>query len=116
MFDYSVDKMISIRLISDSAKGKDGEADEAIDATLCDIDIYCKKGKQFKSIGQCTDFGGGGFTKGAAAGLSDFRRQCNAVYYVAACVLHAASKSFQNATEKTFGESGMGEEKFQKFL
>ena len=38
------------------------------------------------------------------------------VYYVAACVLHAASKWLQNAIEKTFGESRMGEEIFQQFI
>ena len=45
MFDHSADKKISTRLNSDGAKGKEGEADEAIDVTLCDIDIYRKHGK-----------------------------------------------------------------------
>ena len=45
MFDHSADKTISTRLNSDGAKGKEGEADEAIDVTLCDIDIYRKHGK-----------------------------------------------------------------------
>ena len=38
------------------------------------------------------------------------------MYYVSACVLHASSKSLQNATENTFGELGLGEETFQKFI
>ena len=84
-FEHSVDKIISIILNSDGANEKDGEADEAIDATLCDIDIYCKKGKQFKSVGQCTDSGGGEVTKVAAVGLSGIRRQDDVVYDVFAC-------------------------------
>ena len=45
MFDHYAYKIISIRLNSDGKKGKDGEATEAIDATLCGVDIYCKDGK-----------------------------------------------------------------------
>ena len=37
-------------------------------------------------------------------------------YYVATCALHALSKSLQNATEKTFGENGLGEETFLQLL
>ena len=33
-----------------------------------------------------------------------------------ACMLHAASKSLQNSMDKTFGESLMGEDTFQKIL
>ena len=55
-------------------------------------------------------------TEGAAAGLSAGRRQDGAVYYMATYVLHAASKSLQNTTEKTFGESGLGEETTHQFI
>ena len=50
-------------------------------------------------------------TTSAAAGISDVRRQDDAMYYVAMCMLHSASKSLKNSTEKNFGESGTGEEK-----
>ena len=59
MFDHYGDTIISIRLNSDSAKGKDGEADEAIDATLRNVDIYRKDVKKTKDIGQCTNSGVG---------------------------------------------------------
>ena len=49
MFDHSGDKIVSITLNSDGAKVKDGEAAEAIGATLCDVDIYCKYSKQTKA-------------------------------------------------------------------
>ena len=55
MFDHSGDKIISFRLKIVSAKGKDGEAGEAIDATLFDIDIYRKDIKKTKVVGQCTN-------------------------------------------------------------
>ena len=116
IFDHSVDKIIPIRLNSDSAKGKDREAAEVIDATLCDLYIYRKDGKRTKAVGQCNDYGGGLVTKGAAAVLSAVKQQDDAVYYMAACVLYAASKSLQNSTEKNFGESGLGEETFQQFI
>ena len=38
------------------------------------------------------------------------------MYYVSACMLHAASKLLKHFLEKTFGESGLGKETFQKFL
>ena len=44
------------------------------------------------------------------------RLQHNSVYYVAACMLHVASKLLQNSMEKHFGESGLGKETFHKFL
>ena len=73
MFDHSADKILPIRLNSDGVEGKDGKADEAIDDTLCDVDIYCKEGKLTKAIGHCTNSGGGGVNKVAAAGLSSVR-------------------------------------------
>ena len=57
MFDHSTDKITSIRLNSDSAKGKNREAAEAIDATLCDVDIYRNYGKQTKAVVQCNNYG-----------------------------------------------------------
>ena len=55
-------------------------------------------------------------TKGAATDLYDFRQQDNVLSCEDSCVLRAASNSLQNSMEKTFGESGLGEETFQKFL
>ena len=52
MFDHYVDKKTSTRINSDGAKGRDREAAEAIDATLCDVDIYRKDGKRTKAVGQ----------------------------------------------------------------
>ena len=115
-FDHYADKITLIRLNSDSSKEKYGEDAEEIDDTLCDVDIYCKDEKKTKYIGQCNDYGGGGVTKGSAEGLSAVRKQDDAVYYVDECMLHAASKLLQNDTEKTFVESGLGEETLQKFL
>ena len=116
MFEHSADKIILIRINNDGAKVKDGEDAEEIYAILCDVDIYCKDEKKTKYIGQCNDYGGGGVTKGAAEGLSAISKQDKAVYYVAECMLHAASKLLKNDTEKTFVESGLGEETLQKFI
>ena len=59
MFDHYADKLISIRLNSDGAKVKGREAAEAIDTTLCNVDIYCKYRKQTKAVSQCTNSGVG---------------------------------------------------------
>ena len=116
MFDHSEDIIILIRLNSDGAKGKDGEYTGTIDTTHFDVDVYPKGGKRTKAVGQFTDSGRGGVTEGAAAGLSAVRRKNDALYYVAACVLRAASKLLQNDTEKNFSELVLGEEIFQKIL
>ena len=79
-------------LNSDGAKGKDREASEAIDATLCGVDIFRKDIKRTKAVGQSTNYGGVGVTEGAATGLSAVSQQYNVVFSVAACVLHAASR------------------------
>ena len=55
-------------------------------------------------------------TEGSASGLSAVKQQDDAVYYVATCVLHAASKPLQTSMEKTFGESGLGEETTHQLL
>ena len=75
MFDHYVDEIISIRLNTDGKKGKNREAAEAIDVTIYDVDIYRKYSKRSNLVGHCKNYGGGGFTKDAAAGLSDIRRQ-----------------------------------------
>ena len=116
MFDHYVIKITSIRLNSDGAKGKDEESAKAIESTLYNVDIYCKDGKQTKAVGQCTNSGRGVVTWGAEAGLSDVKQQGDVVYYMDGCMLHAASKLLQNATEKTFEKLGLGEETFQKFI
>ena len=116
MFDHSADKISSIRLNSNGTIGKHGESAEEIYATLWDVDIYCEDSKKTKYVGQCIDSGRVIVTEGAAAGLSAGRRQDGAVYYMATYVLHAASKSLQNTTEKTFGESGLGEETTHQFI
>ena len=110
MFDHSGDKIISTRLNSVSAKGKDGDAGEAIDATLFDVDIYRKDRKQTKVIGQCTNSGGGGINEVTSAGLSSVKKQDIAMYCMATCMLHAEAKALQNTMENNFGESGLGEE------
>ena len=116
MFDYSVDKIILIRLNCDGAKVKYEEYSDSIDATLCNVDIYRKDGRQTKAVGQCTECGGGVVAKGVSAGLSAVRQQDYAVYHVAAYELHASSQSLQNSMEKTFGELGLVEDTFQKFI
>ena len=116
MFDNSADKIILARFNSDGAKVNYREASEAIDNTLCNVDIYLKDGKRIKAVGQWNDSGGGGVTKGEAESLFDVRGQDNPVYYMAACVLHVASKMLQNAMEKNFGDSGLGEETFYQFI
>ena len=80
MFDHSSDKIIFIRLNSDGAKGKGGEADGSIDAILCGVYIYRKDRKLTKSGGQCTNSDRGGVTKVAAAGLFILKRQDYVVY------------------------------------
>ena len=86
MFDHYANKIILSRLRSDGAKGKGGESAQAMDATLCGVDIYCKEYKRIKSVCQCNNYGGVGVTKGVAAGLSDVNKQYDGLYYVAACV------------------------------
>ena len=51
MFGHSANKLISIRLNSDGAKVKYGEATEEIDATLCNVEIYRKDVKRTKALG-----------------------------------------------------------------
>ena len=54
--------------------------------------------------------------EGVAEAISLIDRADDDAYYIATCALHALSKSLQNATEKTFGENGLGEETFLQLL
>ena len=115
-FDHDGDKVVSVRINSDGAKGQNSEAAEAIDCSLKEIDKYRTDGKTTRLVGQCTDSGGGGTKEGVAEAISLIDRADDGTYYIATCALHALSKSLQNATEKTFGENGLGEETFLQLL
>lgn len=115
-FDHADDKVVSVRINSDGAKGQNSEAAEAIDCSLKEIDKYRNDDKTTRLVGQCTDSGGGGTKEGVAEAISLIDRADDNVYYIATCALHALSKSLQNATENSFGENGLGEETFLQLL
>ena len=98
-FDHDGDKVVSVRVNSDGAKGQNSEAAEAIDCSLKEIDKYRSDGKLTRLVGQCTDSGGGGTKEGVAEAISSIGRADDDTYYIATCALHALSKSLQNATE-----------------
>ena len=107
--------MKSVRLDTDSSKGRSEEVAEALGVSLNRIDNFRSDGGRTRLLGHTTDSGGGGVTESFASEIKSIGR-ISFLYRIINCCLHAQSKALHQIVEQVYGSGGTGEVSFMQLL